>query len=418
MRPLPLLLALAWLAAPMAHAEHPWSVAGHAKYRFLNTNYPEDSVANGIIGDHAIDHVGDVRLELGLRKNAWQARADAQWTGRHGDVLEGSRQLGDLGLMPAPMIDDDRRLIDLTDVISDGDEYVLLQRLDRLFVGYAGNRGVVRFGRQALSWGNGLIYTPMDFFNPFDPASVDKEYKTGDDMAYGQLLRANGDDLQAVWVGRRNPESGDVESDVLSSSLKYHGFVGGSEYDLLAAHHFGDWILGVGGIHSLGGTILRGDITITWTDSDTVVNLVANGSYSWVLWGKNVSGVLEYYYNGFGLEDDEMNLFDLAENPDLLSRFERGELFTLGRHYLAASATVELNPLWNLTPTLFWNMGDRSGMVQLTAQYDIFQNCQILASANFPFGSGGSEYGGIETGVAELEIASNTSVFLQLAWYF
>ena len=60
----------------------------------------------------------------------------------------------------------------------------------------------LRFGRQALSWGNGLFYAPMDLVNPFDPAAIDTEYKAGDDMLYLQYLQDSGNDLQAAVVVR------------------------------------------------------------------------------------------------------------------------------------------------------------------------------------------------------------------------
>ena len=109
-----------------------------------------------------------------------------------------SNGLADMTTIFSPVLSDDRRLIDLTHLISQEDNSVIVHRLDRFAIDYTGTQTVARAGRQAVSWGNGLIYTPMDFFNPFDPATVDKEYKTGDDMLYGQYLRNNGDDLQAV----------------------------------------------------------------------------------------------------------------------------------------------------------------------------------------------------------------------------
>ena len=161
---------------------------------------------------------------------------------------------------------------------------------------------VARIGRQAVSWGNGLIYTPMDFFNPFDPAAVDKEYKTGDDMLYGQYLKENSDDLQAVWVIRRNLD-GNVSKDVNSISAKYHGFAGETEFDILIAEHFDDSIFGLGALSNIGGAVWRGDLTLTNTQSDTVTSAVTSLSYSWISWGHNVSGILEYFYNGFGQAD-------------------------------------------------------------------------------------------------------------------
>ena len=176
--------------------------------------------------------------------------------------------------------------------------------LDRLHLDITGTKAVARVGRQAISWGNGMFYTPMDFFNPFDPSAIDKEYKTGDDMLYGQYLLNSGDDMQAVWVVRRDI-NGDVSSDVDSIAAKYHGFIGEYEYDLLLSQHFDDFILGVGGIANLGGAVWRGDITLTDTQTETVMSLVTSLTYSWVGWGKNTSGVLEYFYNGFGISDGD-----------------------------------------------------------------------------------------------------------------
>jgi hypothetical protein len=263
-----------------------------------------------------------------------------------------------------------------------------------------------------------MIFTPMDVFNPFDPAAVDKEYKTGDDMLYGQYLFDSGNDLQGVAIVRRNPITGNVESDQSSLAFKYHGFLGLNEVDLLAAQHYGDQVLGVGGIANMGGAVVRGDLTWTHTDLDNVFSAVTSLSYSWTWGGRNVSGILEYYYNGFGQKDGRYSATDLAQNPNLLRRLQRGELFTLARHYVGASASVEITPLLMLIPNLFVNLEDPSALAQLVVQYDWKQNLLVLAALNLPVGPDGSEYGGIEASADELYFSAGPSVFAQLAWYF
>ncbi len=294
---------------------------------------------------------------------------------------------------------------------------VLVHRLDRFYVGFTGDKAVLRVGRQAVSWGNGLIYTPMDFFNPFDPAAVDKEYKTGDDMLYGQYLKQNGDDLQAVWVVRRDLD-GNVSSDVDSIAAKYHGFIGGKEYDLLLAQHYDDNVFAVGGLSDLGSALWRGDITLTDTQTDNIVSLVTNLTYSWVGWGHNISGVAEYFYNGFGQADGDYSPAALANNPDLTKRIVRGELFTLGRSYLALSAMIEMTPLWLLTPNAFINLSDGSMLAQLVTSHDLKQDLQILAAISVPVGAAGTEYGGIDSDIAGKHLSTGFNLFAQLAWYF
>ncbi len=90
---------------------------------------------------------------------------------------------------------------------------------------------------------------------------------------------------------------------------------------------------------------MAGDLVVTFAEDETVPSLVTSLSYSWTWGGKNVSGVVEYFYNGFGKSDGCYSLECLAENPELLKRIARGELFTLGRNYLAASAMIEIHPL-------------------------------------------------------------------------
>ncbi len=258
----------------------------------------------------------------------------------------------------------------------------------------------------------------MDILNPFDPAAVDKEYKTGDDMLYSQYLFDSGNDVQGVVVVRRNPRTGQVESNQSSLAFKYHGFLGANEFDLLAAQHYGDPVLGLGGITDIGGAIWRGDLTWTHTDLEDAVSAVTSLSYSWNWGGKNISGLLEYYYNGFGQTGGAYSIDDLLHNPELLVRLDRGELFTLARHYLAASATVEVTPLFNVTPNVFVNLEDPSALAQLVVQYDWKQNLLVLGSLNIPIGPDGSEYGGTVSPVEGLYFSTGPSLFAQLAWYF
>lgn len=390
---------------------------GHAKYFFLLSTFPDDSLFLDYIDNPTLDHKGDMRLKFDWRKEKVEIAADYQMIAAHGDGFELTNSLPGNILVTESVPTDKYRLFDLTSVISENSDSTLLHRLDRLYVGITGNSTVLRIGRQAVSWGNGLIYSPMDFFNPFDPAAVDKEYKTGDDMIYGQYLTQSGDDMQAVWVFRRD-KNGDVSSDVDSIAAKYHGFAGDKEYDLLIAQHYDDHVFAFGGLSDLGTALWRGDITITDTESDNVFSLVTSLSYSWVAWNRNISGIAEYFYNGFGQADGDYSPAALAANPDLVERIIRGELFTLGRHYLALSVMIEMTPLWSLTPNAFINVGDGSMLAQLVTNYDLKQDLQILAAVNVPVGPASSEYGGIDSGIPGKQLSTGPGIFAQLAWYF
>jgi len=396
-----------------------FDLGGRVAPQLIATSYPENSAFQEVFGSSSLDLNLDARFVLGIDHGRWSFDVDAQLIGVYGDRVEFSRDLpGDLSLLYPHLPNDRTRLFDLTWVLTDSGKSAALTRLDRLAVGYTTEKVVMKFGRQAISWGNGLIYTAMDIFNPFDPAAVDREYKTGDDMLYGQYLRGNGDDLQGVMVFRRDFVTGEVEADVGSLAFKYHGFLGSGEYDALLARHYGDTLVGAGGNVDLGGAVWHGDLVLTLADDDTVASLVTNLTYSWIWGGKNVSGLAEYFYNGFGQGDGCYSFNCLEQNPDLLVRLARGELFTLGRNYIALSAMIEMNPLFLITPNVFVNLGDPSALVQVVFQNDLRENLVLLSSINLPVGADGTEFGGLPTEIPGVYLSSGASIFVQLRWYW
>ena len=392
---------------------------GHTKFSLTGQAYPDQSLFRDLVGSSTLDVTGDLRLNLKRNLGRWSFDAAYQLLGLNGDSVELGRALpGGSDIFFPGLPDDGRRLFDLTKVMRDSGKSLVLHRLDRLTLGYTSEKAVVRFGRQALSWGNGLFYAPMDLVNPFDPAAVDTEYKGGDDMLYVQYLRDSGDDVQGAYVARRDLASGDVEAEEATAAVKYHGFLGEAEFDLLLAQNYEDTVVGLGASKSVGGAILRGDVVVTDSDLDSYVQLVTNLTYSWNWFDRNMSGAVEYFFNGFGQRSGRYDSASLANNPDLVNRITRGELFSIGRHYLAASVVIEMTPLWGLTPTVLANVSDPSGLFQLVTNYSLSDDMAFLASINVPLGPKGSEFGGIESGLPDRYLSGGAGLFAQIAWYF
>jgi len=410
--------ALFLVMASAASADIEWRYGGHIKFQSLYIGYPSNSIYRDVLGGDSLDNDVETRIRLDAKSGRWDFDLAYLFIGIYADTLQLSEKFPDSALPVDKVISDDRRWWDLTRSSGHGEKGALINRLDRLSVGYSSEHTVWRFGRQAISWGNGMFYAPMDIFNPFAPAAVDKEYKTGDDMLYGQYLFAGGSDIQGVAVVRRDPRTGEVASGQSSLAFKYHGFLGENEFDLLAAQHYDNPVFGVGGIKNLGGAIWRGDVTLTDTRSENVWSAVTSLSYSWIWGGRNVSGILEYYYNGFGQKAGAYSIEDLLQNPELLVRLDRGEIYTLARNYVAVSASIEMTPLLTVTPNFFVNLDDPSALAQLVVQYSWKQDFVVLGSLNVPIGPDGSEYGGIDAPTAGYYFSTGPGVFAQLAWYF
>jgi len=401
-----------------------WQTAGHLKYFFSVTQYDSDN----IFSDEGESTPVDQSLNLRLRaEKKWPSKWDVvihyEAAAYYSDSVA---VLRDTGLTPAfagyRLPNDDARLFNLTSIAkgegeSNGKE-LLYHRLDRASVGYTETDYVIRFGRQAVSWGNGLVFQPMDIFNPFSPTAIDKEYKTGDDMLYVQYLLASGDDIQSVLIPRRNINNDNVEAEESSLAVKYHATRGTTDMDYLVARHYADNLIGAGFAMDWKGAVLRGDLVNVWNPDGPTWSGVISVNYSWVWSGYNVSGFVEYYRNGYGISNKDYSPDALDDRPELISRLFRGEIFTLGKNYLAGGLTVELTPRWIFNPLLINNINDGSWFTQWMASFDWKQNLSLLFGANIPLGGKDTEYGGIPTDTADVYSGGGSSFFLQLAYYF
>ena len=320
---------------------------------------------------------------------------------RGGDTLQKTNALQAAGgsaagtaLIAPVFISDQTSFFDLSSVITEGDDYIAYHRLDRLVLAAQPALGTAAIGRQALTWGNGLVFNPMDLFNPFRPTDMERDYKIGEDMALLQVQGWKIDDIQMVYVPRRNPQTGAVTNAQSSLAGKLHQAFALFEVDLMAGLNYDNPVVGFGATRTVGGAVWRADLTWTRlsdreTDSD-FLTAVTNLDYAWTWGGKNVYGLLEYYYNGLG----KSNYADAFSDPDMLAMLARGEMFTLGRNYLAGQLQYEFHPLVILSLGVINNLADPSGTVQPRMEWSAAQNVQVVLSGTVHYGREGTEYGG------------------------
>jgi hypothetical protein len=318
---------------------------------------------------------------------------------------------------------DDGRFLDLTHTIRDKDSYILVQRLDRLNLTINLNWGLFRIGRQAITWGNGLIFNPMDLFNPFPPADIQRDYKVGDDMVLAHIGLPADTDIQLLYVVRRDPDTNNIEADRHSLAALLHFAAGTTEFDMMATRHYDDYVAGLGSRGIWGGAAWRLDATATFLNDGKGKNTtnylsgVANIDYSWIWWQKNFYGLIEYYYNGLGESDYPGAL----SNPDITNRLIRGELFALGKHYLSTEFQVELHPLFKVFLTGINNLEDPSGILQPRAVWNMTQNLEMKIGANIFYGdngSPGSEFGGFIIPGTNIHSRSPDNAYLWFNYYF
>jgi hypothetical protein len=396
---------------------------GHLKVRGSSSWPSSDSFFKPVGTETLYDGHAEARVKNGLffgDRGSLDTHYEIILSG--GDTRRRMKSLEELypalfadGLATGGALEDDRRLMDLTRTIDEDKGHVVYHRLDRLALTLFPEWGMVRVGRQAVTWGNGLLFNPMDLFNPFSPTDIERDYKVGDDMVSTQFSAEDMGEFQFLYVPRRNPISGEVEWEQSSLAGKLHFFRGITEFDIMAAEHYRDAVFGLGSAGYLGDAAWRLDGTWISSDSDDgYLSMVANMDYSWVWLDRNFYGFVEFFFNGLS----HNHYSDFYADSDLASRIERGELYTLGRTYLSGHIRVEVHPLFNVYVTVIENLADPSGAVQPRVVWDIAEDTQITLGGAMYHGRRGTEYGGVAIPGTRFIDRPPANAFLWISYFF
>ena len=306
---------------------------------------------------------------------------------------------------------DEHRLLNLTWEVDRGDRHRLLHRFDRFALKYRTPRWAVTVGRDAVSWGSGVVFHPMDLFNPFAPTTVDQDYKAGDDLIRIERLFDDGSDLELLAVARH----GEVEDDTASVALKYRTLVGSGELDFLAARHHGGEVVGLGLRAPVGGALFRSDLIAVDDAEGWTLSGIVNVDYSFPVGQSSVYVFAEYFRNGFGVAGlpDDLDLL-----PDALTdRLGRGETFSLMRDYVAVGAQFRWHALVNQNISVIANLHDASKILQTAVGYDASDAARLQVGLIKPMGGQGDEFGRLGVGDG-LTVGGGTRGYMRLVYFF
>jgi hypothetical protein len=385
-----------------------------AKFFGVGAALPDHSLQRQISGTPAYDYTADLRLLF------TQELGQVTLTAHHNTILNGGDSFAFLtnpgATLDQSATDDDFRLMDLTWELHSGDRHRIVHRFDRLALQYRGATWGLTVGREAVSWGSGLVFQPMDLFSPFAPTTVDRDFKAGDDLLIVDKLFADGSDLQFLGVARRNLD-GDATSNVASAALKWRKFIGASELELFGGKHYRDQVYGGALRIPVRSAMLRTDLVATrLDDGGWYFSGIVNLDYSFDLAGRSSYVFAEYYHNDFGVEA-------LPPNPALLpepltARLLRGEVFNLMRDYLALGGSLQWHPLWTQALTLIGNLNDGSALLQTTVSYVPSDHATLEAGITVPFGDAGEEFGGVPVLGVEATTGGALQGYLRWVYYF
>ena len=286
----------------------------------------------------------------------------------------------------------------------------ILQNLDRLSAKFRLPFATVTLGRQAVYWGLSRSVSPTDFIAPFQYGTIDTEYRVGVDAVRSVFPTGMLSEIEAGWLFGR-------DADIKQSGGWTRGrfYILQSDVTLLAGFFRENLIIGGSANRAFGGATGWVETAVVTTDAlskdgserDSYWSLSAGFERSWL--EATLSGYLEYHFNSAGAADPD-DYRQVQTEP----AYTQGDVYLLGRHYLAPGASFMVTPLLKLDLGGLVNLTDPSAYLSLAGSYGATENITLSAGANMGLGKGSGSSGEPRS---EFGNWPGTS-FISAAWYF
>lgn len=343
-------------------------------------------------------------LEEGNDKSEWSAHLRVVRTHTHGFPASGSHSssLFRYSDLDGTMLDE-----------SDGTTSTMIYyQLDRLYYRQHINDYTISLGRQAIDWGSGRFWQPLNLFGSFSPADLDTDYKPGIDAVAIDYFPSSFSSLTGVYAFA--PQNQAVIKN--SGALHYRRQVGElSELAMVAGSITGNTTIG-GSFESawegIGWRIEGVHYQLRNTDEQALF-WIAGLDYQF-----NNGTLLsaEYYDNSRGATS-EAGLVGIFTDELIASGLQQ----QLSRQLIGLGLARNLSPLLHGGYTILGSvLEDRNGsnnwslLHQINLTYSVSNESDLMASLLVPGGMGLSIAGEPRSEFGHLPI----TLTLRLRFYF
>jgi hypothetical protein len=277
----------------------------------------------------------------------------------------------------------------------------LTDRIDWLWARSSQGPLQVTLGRQPVTLGCGVLWTPIDLLAPFSPLQIDTEFKPGVDAARVDVQASPRVFLTALGVlgHSAGPERFRADRAGSAGLLRLEASLPRTHLGVMTGYVRRDLVGGLDATRDLGRADAHGAVTVTYVP-EAERRVRGQAVFARVLAGvtvhpgHDVNATLELYYNGSGATAPDQYL-EALDDP----RFQVGEVYNVGRWYSGAVMDWTPHPLMHLGAALLANVGDPSLLFSPQLSCEIAANTLIIAGAFLPAGraptatSARSEYG-------------------------
>ncbi|EAR07323.1 hypothetical protein MED297_18021 [Reinekea sp. MED297] len=265
------------------------------------------------------------------------------------------------------------------------------QRLDRLNLRWYSPFGDYVLGRQAISFGQARIFSPVDVVQPASVTEVNNAYRPGVDALRGTWLLGAVSELDVGYV------FGDDQ--VAFARLK--AYLAGMDWELIGLEINGDHQL-----LSLGTTGAVGTVG-WWQETSWLNGPDQEGIRSTVgldaTWFDDLYVFSELHYNGLGQDQSYLN--NLTQ-----SWYQLGAVQPWGQWYLSLQGQYPVNVLTQLSAGVTTNLNDGSSLLHTSVAYDASQSLSVQVNALGPVA--------MDTGLEHEYSLYPFAVELRLDWTF
>jgi hypothetical protein len=253
-------------------------------------------------------------------------------------------------------------------------------RLDRAFIGQDFTQHSQMYGyqlgRQVVTFGDGQVFNPLDFINPFAPLQIDRSYKPGVDALKAYWNPSAASQVSAYWIARREAQTdhhtGQLDTQLLSYRLQ------GEVLQLtgLLARDFNQIKIGLGmnGPWSEASWALN-LLAADYRDSGVGVSGLFSLSSATALWEKSLYWTAEYFYNALG---------EGARQVDLTAELSRGQVQSASLHNFAVTGQWQASPLTSVSASLILAKQPDTESLQIALVHSLTnqQTLTLAVSAN------------------------------------
>lgn len=271
------------------------------------------------------------------------------------------------------------------------------QNLDRLNLQWQFEQGDLTVGRQAIGFGSARFVNPSDVLLPFSFQTLNQEYRVGiDAVRYQTYIH----ELALFDIGYVFSKYGDQDAAFARMKLSQTG----TDWDVLVME-WEDEIMLSAGIQSAWGDMGWWFESGYFIPEDDERFFRFSTGWDYAL-RDDVIVMMEYHRNGSGNRSGEYPLTDIMSGPLQSAQ--------LGQDYIFSSLSWTVSALWMVSPIVYWNLNDRSVLVQFNAETS--WNDDLYSQFGF-FSGWGKQSESVF--VLESEYGeSPLTVYASLGWYF